>query len=68
MKGCSQSVLICWNEDRLVAFTLDSKDVCIAVPTGTTSEYIGKTKEYILLAMSSIFHYPTVWHIRPEGY
>lgn len=63
---CLQHVMIFWNPARLLAFTFNEFDECVA--NTANDGYTGQAKTSIILAMSSIFHYPSVWTIRPESY
>lgn len=54
---CQQSVLVVWEPSRLLAFTFDEHNICVAVPTGTTEAYLGKSMEYVYLAMCSVMRY-----------
>lgn len=66
---CVQHIVIYWDSERLLVFTFNDQDICIAstVHPESLCHYIGRDKTFITMAMASIFHYPSIWTIRPES-
>jgi len=45
------------NPTRMVAFVFDDENICIAVTTGTTYDYIGRDYDHAVGAMYSVLRY-----------